>query len=131
MKIALVSSKKSVVQVIPRIAEILRQKIIGVEVTERLVDSNLDIVKEVSYLGGFDAVAVVLFYEEDSTEVKVLMEKLVDLELSGSRIMKFLEKGEDFTDEEEAQRISGEIMQKLFGKKDTKTEEDYGSYRSL
>ncbi|MCR4335551.1 MAG: hypothetical protein NUV57_03380 [archaeon] len=131
MKIALASSKKSVVQILPLIKEILVSQIIGVQVKEALADNNLDLINEVSQLSGFDLIAVVLFYEEDSHDIKILMEKLVDIDLSGKKIMKFLEKGEDFSEEEEAERIAGEILGKLFGKKETPVDDGYGSFTTL
>ncbi|MFH1390750.1 MAG: hypothetical protein ABIH20_00380 [Candidatus Diapherotrites archaeon] len=131
MKIALASSKKSIVEIIPLISKILSVQIKGVQVKEIIADNNLDLVNEVSQLENFDLVAVILFYEQDSSDVKILMEKLVNFDLSGKRIMKFFEKGEDFSEEEESQRIAGEILEKLFGKKETPVDDNYGSFTTL
>tara|TARA_Y100000310_G_scaffold327376_1_gene393645 strand:+ start:13987 stop:14382 length:396 start_codon:yes stop_codon:yes gene_type:complete len=131
MKIALVSSKKSIVEIIPLINKILSSQIKDLQVKEVITDNNLDLVNEVSELTDFDLVAVILFYEHDSPDVKILMEKLVDLDLAGKRIMKFLEKGDGFSEEEESQRIAGEILEKLFGKKETPVDDGYGSFTTL
>ncbi|HLC79404.1 MAG TPA: hypothetical protein VJG83_03155 [archaeon] len=115
MKIALFSSEKSNIHPLPLIAKELRSAIHNLEVKEHISKNNLDLVGDISQAKGFDAVVVVLFYEKSSLDVKILMEKLVHLDLEGKRTMKFLEKGDDFDLEEESKKISGSILLQLFG----------------
>lgn len=115
MKIALVSSKTSLFGGVPDVAASLHSKVHGLNVEEKTVETNLDIVATVARLKGFDAIAVIVFYAEDTPDLRVLMDKLVDLDLKGIHTIKFFVKGEDFDEEEETSRITGTIMERLFG----------------
>jgi len=133
MRIGLFTSKKSVVNVVPLVAEKLVSKVKGIEISEFVADNNLDLVKDVLHSKKIDLSVVIVFYEEDSPDVKVLMEKMVEADLGGKKIMKFFEKGLDFDEEDEADSIVEDIMQKFFiEKKEDKTESrDYDSFTSL
>ncbi len=131
MKIALVSSVDSALDVLPPAAKILRSLIKGVQVLERNSRSTLDIVKDVSSLKGFDIVAAILYYPEENVEVKVMMEKLVELDLEGKETLKFFVKGDDFDAEKEAEKISGAIIEKIMGKKGLSQKSGKASYSSL
>ena len=132
MRIGLFSSKKSELEVIPLISKILVSQISGVKVVENISDNNMDLVREVSFAKDFDLKVVVLFYSEESSDVKVLTEKLVELELDKNHSMKFVEKALELDEEEEANRIADEILLKLFGeKKKVSSDEGTESYTTL
>ena len=131
MKIALVSSKDAVVGVVPKIAEKLRGKIFGVQVTQKISDSSLDIVKDILKFKKFDWVVVVLHYAKEGADIPVLMDKLVEFDLKSRSTMKFLRHGEDFDEDEEAESISSEILLKLFGSKGTAGHGGHGSFKGL
>jgi len=57
------------------------------------------------------------------------MHKLV--EIDDGKILKFFEKGEIFDEEEETERISNNIIVKLFGKKKPESLDTKGSYTEL
>jgi len=132
MKIGLFSSKKSEIEIIPLISKLLSSQISGVKVIESISDNNMDLIREVSFAKNFDLKVVILFYSEDGSDVKVLIEKLVELELNKNHSMKFIEKGVEFEEKEEANKIVDEILLKLFGKrKKTTNNEKYESYTTL
>ncbi|HZX19639.1 MAG TPA: hypothetical protein VFF13_01340 [archaeon] len=131
MKIALVSSKKSLLQITPLIAASLKSQIKGVEVAEVITSNNLDLVKKVHDMKHFDLIVVILYFEESSHDINVVMEKLVDFDLGQKHTLKFLEQGDEFDETEESNRISEEIMLKLFRKKKTRFESDRESFTSL
>ena len=116
MKVCLISSENSGINVVPAIADALRSRVHGIEVVLKVAATPLDIVNEVSLAGGCRAVAVILHYEKENAQVRVLMEKLVDLDLQGKHTMKFLEQDVDLDGAQEAARIADAIMVKLFGK---------------
>ena len=132
MKIGLFSSKKSEIEIIPLISKLLSSQISGVKVIESISDNNMDLIREVSFAKNFDLKVVILFYSEDGSDVKVLIEKLVELELNKNHSLKFIEKGVEFEEKEEANKIVDEILLKLFGKrKKTTNNEKYESYTTL
>ena len=132
MRIGLFSSKKSEIEIIPLISKLLISQISGVKVIENISDNNMDLIREVSFAKNFDLKVVILFYSEDGSDVKVLIEKLVELELNKNHSMKFIEKGVEFEEKEEANKIVDEILLKLFGKrKKTTNNEKYESYTTL
>ena len=132
MKIGLFSSKKSEIEIIPLISKLLSSQISGVKVIESISDNNMDLIREVSFAKNFDLKVVILFYSEDGSDVKVLIEKLVEFELNKNHSMKFIEKGVEFEEKEEANKIVDEILLKLFGKrKKTTNNEKYESYTTL
>jgi len=132
MRIGLFSSKKSEIEIIPLISKLLSSQISGVKVIENISDNNMDLIREVSFAKNFDLKVVILFYSEDGSDVKVLIEKLVELELNKNHSMKFIEKGVDFEENEEANKIVDEILLKLFGeRKKVKADEKYESYTTL
>ena len=132
MRIGLFSSKKSEIEITPLISKLLISQISGVKVIENISDNNMDLIREVSFAKNFDLKVVILFYSEDGSDVKVLIEKLVELELNKNHSMKFIEKGVEFEEKEEANKIVDEILLKLFGKrKKTTNNEKYESYTTL
>ena len=132
MKIGLFSSKKSEIEIIPLISKLLSSQISGVKVIESISDNNMDLIREVSFAKNFDLKVVILFYSEDGSDVKVLIEKLVELELNKNHSMKFIEKGVEFEEKEEANKIVDEILLKLFGeRKKINDNEAYESYTTL
>ena len=128
MRIVLLSSESSLINPLPLIAGLLRKQVKGVEVKEVVCASNLDLANEIASVKG-DAVALILFYEEETHDIRLVMEKLLE---SGSKkkFFKFLEKGFDFEEHRQARRISGLILEGLFGKKSTRVD-DRESYSSL
>ena len=132
MRIGLFSSKKSEIEIIPLISKLLISQISGVKVIENISSNNMDLIREVSFAKNFDLKVVILFYSEESSAVKVLIEKLVEFELNKNHSMKFIEKGVEFDEEEEANKIVDEILLKLFGKhKKIISNEKYESYTTL
>ncbi len=115
MKIALVSSKHSDINPLPLIAKNLVRKIAGVQVVQKMALSNLDIPAVLSSLKGCDLIVVALYYHDETLDVKVAMEKLVDLDLKGQQTMKFIELSENHAERGEAKRIYRAILEKLFG----------------
>ena len=128
MKIGLFSSKKSSIQITGLIAGNLKETVTGLEVSEIIADNNLDLVRELSSQS-FDWKAIILHYTEESHDISVLMHKVV--EMDDGKLLKFFEKDESFDEEEEAGRISNEILLKLFGKKKPESLEGKGSYTEL
>jgi len=128
MKIGLFSSKKSSIQITGLIAGNIKETVAGLEVSEIIADNNLDLVREISSQN-FDWKVVILHYTEDSHDISVLMNKVV--ELDDGKLLKFFEKDESFDESEEAERISNEILLKLFGKKKPESLGDKGSYTEL
>ena len=116
MKIALVSSKSSELEVTARVAKILTESIKGVEVVSKSADTNLDIPKIISSLKGFSLVVVALYYAKETADVKVVMEKLVDLDLKGSATLKFISPSEEADEKAESKKIADAVLDKLFGK---------------
>jgi len=132
MRIGLFSSKKSDIDILPLISKLLVSQISGVQVVENISDNNIDLIREVSFAKDFDLKVIILFYSEESSDVKVLIEKLVEFELDKNHSLKFMEKGVEFDEEEEADRIADEILLKLFGeKKKVSDNEGYESYTKL
>ena len=129
MKVVLLSSKSSLINPLPLIAGSLREQIKGVEVKELLCDSALDLANEISSVKG-DVVAIILFYEEETHDVRLVMEKILKRDSNKGRLFKFLEKGFDFEEHRQARRISEAILESLFGKKTTSVK-DTESYTSL
>lgn len=133
MKIALISSRKSFPAVLRGVAEKLRSEIINVEVEEFVLDSNLDIVSKVAELGEYDFVGLLVFYVKETADVKVLMEKIVDLELQGKKTTKFFKQiSIDFDENALAKKIYSSIFKKLFGAKESaplKTKESFSSLK--
>jgi len=128
MKIGLFSSKKSLIQITGLIAGNIKETVAGLEVSEIIADNNLDLVRELSSQS-FDWKVIILHYTEDSHDISVLMHKVV--EMDDGKLLKFFEKDESFDEEEEAERISNEILLKLFGKKKPESLEGKGSYTEL
>ena len=128
MKIGLFSSKKSSVQITGLIAGQIKDLVAGLEIIEIVADNNLDLVREISS-PGFDWKVIIIHYEADSNDISVLMNKVV--ELDDGKILKFFEKDDGFDETEEAERISNEIVLKLFGKKKPESLDGKGSYTEL
>lgn len=128
MKIGLFSSKKSLIQITGLIAGNIKELVAGLEVSEIIADNNLDLVRELSSQS-FDWKVIILHYTEDSHDISVLMHKVV--EMDDGKLLKFFEKDESFDEEEEAERISNEILLKLFGKKKPDSLEGKDSYTEL
>ena len=129
MRIVLLSSASSIINPLPLISASLKGQIKGVEVKEIICDSNLDLASEILHAKG-DAVAAILFYGEESADVVLVMQKIVERDSKGKPVLKFLRKGEDFDENEEADIISRSILAKLFGKEKTSVNER-GSYKGL
>ena len=121
-------SKKSSIQITGLIAGNLKETVAGLEVSEIIADNNLDLVRELSSQS-FDWKVIILHYTEDSHDISVLMHKVV--EMDDGKLLKFFEKDESFDESEEAERISNEILLKLFGKKKPESLEGKGSYTEL
>lgn len=128
MKIGLFTSKKSLIQITGLISEKIKDLVAGLEVSEIIADNNLDLVREIS-TQSFDWKVVILHYDDDSNDISVLMHKVV--EMDDGKILKFFEKDENVDEEDEAERISNEIMLKIFGKKMPDSLEGKGSYTEL
>lgn len=128
MKIGLFSSKKSLIQITGLIAGNIKELVAGLEVSEIIADNNLDLVRELSSQS-FDWKVIILHYTEDSHDISVLMHKVV--EMDDGKLLKFFEKDESFDESEEAERISNEILLKLFGKKKPDSLEGKDSYTEL
>ncbi len=131
MKIVLFTSKKTSSLITPRIKELLSGQIRGADIIEKVSRTNLDVVKDIMGAGSFDLGVVVIHYGRESSDVAVLMHKLVDLDLAGKHLLKYIENDEDVDEEEEPRRIADEIIVKLFGKKKQKSFEGKGSYKGL
>jgi len=131
MKIALVSSKNSELEVLEPVAKRLKSKISGVEVIVKNAPSNLDIPKTILSIKNFDLVVVALYYPAESVDVKVVMEKLVDLDIAGHPTMKFISPSEDADESDEAKKITKAILQKFFGKKAVRSGTGRGSFQKI
>ena len=132
MRIGLVSSEKSLIDISGAVASALRSQIHGVQVSVKIAPTNLDVVSDVVSMKGFDLVVVLLYYEGSnaSPDVSVLMGKLVDLDSGGFKILKFVEQGDDFDADVESSRVVGAVLLKLFGSR-KKAERHKGSYSNL
>lgn len=116
MQIALLTSEKSSINPLGLVEKRLAENIAGLDVSKIVVPNNLDLVREIYDAGKFDLVCVILYYDRDSADISILMQKIVELELSGRRIAKFIEQDPDADEQHEAECISDSIMLKLFGK---------------
>ncbi len=117
MKIGLLSSESSELSVMPRVVELLQKRIHGIEVLQKTAKNNLDLPAMVSSLKGCEHIVVAVYYPQETVDVKVLMEKLVELDLKGQRNIKFIMPSEDLDEKEEASRIVDSIVEKISGKK--------------
>ena len=120
MRIALVSSNDSEINVISEIKEYLTSKITNLDVSDFVVDSVLDIPKKVSSLHDYDLIFISYFYEEDSNQIEVVLTKLIDFEISSDEtFMKDIRKiaPDDFelTDEELVLEAGKRIVKQLIG----------------
>ena len=82
MRVALVSSNDSEINIISEIKEYLASKITNLDVSDFVLDSVLDIPKKVSSLHDYDLIFISFFYGEDSNQVEVVLTKLIDFEIS-------------------------------------------------
>lgn len=121
MRIALISSNDSEINILPALATFLQEQIINVEVdtfTERM---NLDIIKRINELDDYDLIFVFVIYSSEDAKIRLLLEKLVELEVSkGINIIKAVERlEEEETEEEPLLEKWGElILEELFGKEE-------------
>ena len=120
MRVALVSSNDSEINVIPEIKEYLASKITNLDVSDFVLDSVLDIPKKVSSLHDYDLIFISFFYGEDSNQVEVVLTKLIDFEISSDEtFMKDIRKikSDDFelTDEKLVLEAGKRIVKQLIG----------------
>jgi hypothetical protein len=92
MKIALITSKKSVIDPTELIESELKSRVIGVDVVRKVAINNLEIFREVKSYYGFDVICVLLYYEESSPDIEVLIQKLIDLQIKNANVISFVEK---------------------------------------
>jgi hypothetical protein len=117
MKVALLSSDESKPDFLSELKGKLEKKIADVEVEIFRARKNFDIPKRLAALGNFDVVAVVVLYQKETIELKVLLEKLLDAELEGVEIIKIIEHLQEFDDlsEKELAELKGELLLKVEG----------------
>ncbi len=126
MKIAIISSKDSEMDVSSLLSEKLLESIAGLEVKTIIAENKLEIISEAASLENFDLIVVVLYYEKETVDVKVVMEKLIDLDLSGKKTMKFIVNSEEaLSVENEVKRIAEAITDKFFVKNKDDFDEQY------
>ncbi len=117
MKIALVSSGDSALDIAKEMRYILEKEIVNVEVQEIKVPSVLDIPPALVEQDA-DLYFVFYVYRRPRVEVKVLLEKLVSLEMD--RKMKIVKAvcrlDEDWEKEKLAARWAKKVLTQLFGK---------------
>lgn len=116
MKVALLTSEKSSIDPFPLVEKVLRDNIAGIDVQRIVAPENLSLIRKTYEAENFDLVCVALYYEKESADIAVLVRKIVDLELSGRKMLKFIEPGDEFDENEQAELISDVIMKKLVGK---------------
>ncbi len=125
MKLLLATSKDSALpQVLPGLKKALEDEIINVEVEELQAAQMLDIPKAIQGRDDFDLVFVFVVYRRQKVEVKVLLEKLVALEMEGGpRIVKaVLKLDEDWDTEELVAKWKKKLLKELFGSEAEGTE---------
>ncbi len=120
MRVALVSSNDSEINIISEIKEYLASKITNLDVSDFVLDSVLDIPKKVSSLHDYDLIFISFFYGEDSNQVEVVLTKLIDFEISSDEtFMKDIRKikSDDFelTDEKLVLEAGKRIVKQLIG----------------
>lgn len=118
MKIALVSSGDSALDIAKEMRYILEREIVNVEVQEIKVPSALDIPPALVEQDDADLYFVFYVYRRPRVEVKVLLEKLVSLEMDRKmKIVKAVSKlDEDWEKEKLAARWAKKVLTQLFGK---------------
>ncbi|MBS3063716.1 MAG: hypothetical protein J4203_07680 [Candidatus Diapherotrites archaeon] len=116
MRLALVSSEDSALDIHKEVRAALEKEIINVEVVEQKLPQVLDIPVWVGENPGYDLYFVFVVYRRPRVEHKVLLEKLVSLEMDGkARILKAVSKLDDEWDRDElAQKWVKKILRQLF-----------------
>ena len=120
MNISLISVKESEINFLSQLKKYISSKIINVNVSITIVDSVLDLPKKLHEQENTDLIFVCYYYAEDSNEIKVMLEKLVDFEIkTGKSIVKAIkkQKEDDINEDEQelAERFGKMIVKKLIG----------------
>ncbi len=114
LRIALISSEESITNPLPALNSFLNEQIINVEVEEITVKMNLDIIAAINELEDYELVFVFVSYIKEDAKIRLLLEKLVELEMQkGVKIIKAVEQDEE--EEAEMEKISdskGPLVQK-------------------
>jgi hypothetical protein len=119
LKTALVTAADTEVNFLPELKKYLASKIANIEVEEFVLPSVLDIPAKISSAEGYDLVFVSYIYSRESAELKAILAKLLDIELStGKQIMKAVfmaDPDEDYSADELAERHGKRIVKALIG----------------
>ena len=124
MKVALISSRQAAINFLPELQEALEKKILDIEVEQFEVQLNTDIPRKTKGLLGFDMIFVSIPFKEETQKIRILIQKLVDLDLAAeSKIINGVEEiqlEEDLSAEEakeikksEAEKWSNIILEKI------------------
>ena len=107
MRIALISSEESITNPLSGLNSFLNEQIINVEVEEITVPMNLDIIAAVNELEDYNLIFVFVSYAKEDAKIKLLLEKLVELEIQkGIKIIKAVELSEEEGGEAEPETIA-------------------------
>ncbi len=117
MRLALLSSEDSAFDISKELRAFLEKEIVNVEVEEVRLPHMLDIPVWVKDNPGCDLYFVFVVYKRPKVEVKVLLEKLVSLEMEEKpRILKAVSKlAEDWDKDELVAKWSKKLLRALFG----------------
>ena len=110
MRVALITSKKSAIDPTEVAAAQLKSQVVGIEVSRKVAINNIDIFREINACSDFDAVCVVVYYEDSSPDIEAIVQKLIGLEVNGTHVLSFVEKLSDQDEEEQGRLIAQEII---------------------
>jgi len=102
MKIALITSKKSVIDPTMVIESELKSQVIGMDVVRKVAINNLEIFREVKSS-----------YDEPSPDIEALVQKLIDLEIKDAHVISFVEKFSGDDEYELGKSVANELIKKF------------------
>jgi len=113
MKIALITSKKSVIDPTMVIESELKSQVIGMDVVRKVAINNLEIFREVKSSYDFDVICVLVYYDEPSPDIEALVQKLIDLEIKDAHVISFVEKFSGDDEYELGKSVANELIKKF------------------
>ncbi len=115
MKLLLLSDSKTPVKIFPKVKEIVSEKISNLEIEIAYVPFMVDFPQKVLEAEkDFDYIFVFSLYDEETPEIKTVMEKLIEVEIkTGKKIMKILRETDfEGTNKKELKSLSKKLTKK-------------------
>ncbi|MCX8158143.1 MAG: hypothetical protein N3D73_00575 [Candidatus Diapherotrites archaeon] len=93
MKVALITFNDTYFNFFSGLSNYLTKNFANVQISQIVLDSLLDLPKKLISLKDFDLIFVSYFYTQESIELKVALEKLIDFEItSQKKVLKLIKK---------------------------------------